>query len=141
MKDNTLWHNVPPVSIARRVIERIRDEMDTRDVTQRDLASRMHCSQGKVAKVLNGRMTLTMKDAETMAEAVGLTVCEAVRDRGLEFYAEMTPIEVRILERLRQRPETALALLTLLDIKDVTKHNTLKRKVGRPLDSARIKEK
>ncbi len=123
------------MSPAENAISRIRDEMRTRQLSQRDIAERLKCSQGRIAKILNARVNLRVQDLGELAQAVGITLTEAVRDRGLEFYAEMTPTEVRVLERLRQRPDTLHAVMTLLDVVGPTINATATaahRHVGRP---------
>jgi transcriptional regulator with XRE-family HTH domain len=112
------------MSLAERVLLRIREEMAERKISQRDLAHDLHCSQGRVAKILNGGVNLRVNDIAVLADAVGITPVEALRDRGLEFFAELTPSEVRILERLRRRPHAlqgALLMLGLSDDDDIQK--------------------
>ena len=128
---------------AERALLRIREEITERRLSQRDLAEVLHCSQGRVAKILNGGVNLRVNDLAALAEAAGITLVEACRDRGLEFYAELTPSEVRVLERLRRRPlEVLHAIGTLLGVEiDLQKPNTparkrdAPRKRGRPLRS------
>lgn len=103
------------VTAAQRAVQRIREEMAERHVSQRDLATDLKCSQGKIAKMLNGGVHLRINDVDRLAAAVGLRLSEVVRDRGLEFYAEMTPSELRLLERLRQRPQALHGLLQFLE--------------------------
>lgn len=110
--------------------------MTERKISQRTLADRLHCSQGRVAKLLNGGVNLRLNDVRVLADAVGITVVEALRDRGLEFYAELTPSEVRIIERLRRRPTALQGALMMLGLpddlpnakKDDVKQHTPKRK-------------
>jgi transcriptional regulator with XRE-family HTH domain len=129
------------VTLSERAIRRIRDEMDTRNLSQRDLAERLGCSQGRVAKILNHRVELRVDDLEKLAQFVALPVTEVIRDRGLEFYAELTPSEVRMIERLRQRPHLMQGVFMLLEISGVILTPTApqKRKPGRPLNSERRK--
>jgi transcriptional regulator with XRE-family HTH domain len=42
------------MTLAERAVLRIREEMTERHVSQRDLADRLKCSQGRIAKILNG---------------------------------------------------------------------------------------
>lgn len=114
------------MTLAERAMLRIREEMTERGISQRDLAERLRCSQGRVAKLMNGGINLRVNDVATLTDAVGITVVEALRDRGLEFYAELTPSEVRILERLRRRPNAlqgALLMLGLSGDDAKTKHD------------------
>lgn len=123
---------------AQRAVIRIREEMTERKISQRDLASLLKCSQGRVAKMLNGGVQLRVNDLATLAGAVGITLVEAIRDRGLEFFAEMTPTEVRILERMRRRPHLLEGVTILLELKGVSKQEPRvpkRRRPGRPLHS------
>lgn len=92
------------MTLAERAITRIREEMTERHITQRDLAKDLKCSQGRIAKLLHGGVKLRVNDVAILAAAVGITTVEALRDRGLEFYAELTPSEVYVLDKLRRRP-------------------------------------
>lgn len=127
---------------AHKALLRIREEMTERKITQRDLAERLRCSQGRVAKIMNGGVNLRFNDLAVLAEAVKLSLVETVRDRGLEFYAELTPTEVRLLERIRQRPEILEGVKHLLGLHSASApkpHNTgsKRNKVGRPLSAPR----
>lgn len=122
------------MTLAERAVLRIREEMTERKITQRDIADTLHCSQGRVAKILNGGVKLRVNDMGILADAVGITPVEALRDRGLEFYAELTPSEVRILERLRRRPNAlqgALLMLGLPEELQKPKRADVKRDTGK----------
>ena len=88
-------------SASRRACERIRTEMQRLTLNQADLAGLIGWTQSKVSKVLNGDTVLTVDDLEALCFGVSLRISEAVRDHGLEFSAEMTPQEFRVLEELR----------------------------------------
>lgn len=97
---------------------RIRDEMARQKVSQRDVADLLGWSQSKVAHILTGHVEMNVDDLAEMCSALRLSLTEAVRDRGLEFCADLTPTELRMLERLRQLPAAAMdAVMLLLDIK------------------------
>lgn len=49
----------------------IRVEMTRQDLSQMQLADRMGWSQGKLAKRLTGRVSLSVSDLETIADALG----------------------------------------------------------------------
>lgn len=124
------------MTAAERALQRIREEMTERKLSQRDLADELKCSQSRVAKILNGGVNLRVNDLATLAAAVRITLTETVRDRGLEFYAEMTPTELRLLERIRQRPEVLEALLVILSIPHIglpQPRVSKRRGRGRPL--------
>lgn len=117
------------MTISQTAVVRIREEMRAKNISQRDLAEKFRCSQGKIAKLLNNTVKLRVEDLARLANAVGIPITEAIRDRGLEFYAEVTPLEQRILERIRQRGGgVQSAILQLLDIEQPS----VRRKVGRP---------
>lgn len=119
-KPKQLRYAHQPMTVADRALIRIRQEMTERHITQDDLAARLNCSQSRVGKILNGGINLRVNDLDLIARAVGISTVEAVRDRGLEFYAEMTPTELRLLERFRQqRPEISAAFFTLLDVRPI----------------------
>lgn len=127
---------------AHKALMRIREEMTERKISQRDLAEALNCSQGRVAKIMGGGVNLRFNDLAILAAAVKLPLVETVRDRGLEFYAEMTPSEVRLLERIRQRPEVLEGLMQILGMKapQVPKERPSapkRNKVGRPLSPQR----
>src|SRR3990167_6068475 len=114
-----------PMKAARtsnRVRARLKEELHARDISQRELADALskqtdeYWTQSKVGKVLNGNVELKVDDADAIAKVAGIFLTEAVRDRGLEFYAEMTPLELRVLERIRQRPTLLHGLLMILDM-------------------------
>lgn len=131
------------MSASTRALLRIREEMTERHLSQRDLADVLHCSQGRIAKILNGGVNLRLDDLDALAKAVGIALTETVRDRGMEFYAEMTPTELRILERIRRRPQAIQAMLVLLDIRPGVEPSpdTRKQKTrGRPLRSHAAKD-
>lgn len=103
-------------SPSERVRLRFKEEMAARGITQDDIAARVTrssgevWSQGDVSKRLTGRVQLTVDDAALIAEALGMHLSEAVRDRGLEFAAELTPMQMRIVEVIQRDP---LALQTV----------------------------
>lgn len=137
---STVTRVTPAPTVADRIRSRIRDEMDTLSITQRELTdvlsrqTREVWTQSRVGKILTGRVELCVADVAAMANALGITLVEAVRDRGLEFFAEMRPSEVRIIERLRRRPDLHDAILTILDVSHAPRPKGGK-KVGRPLNS------
>jgi transcriptional regulator with XRE-family HTH domain len=95
---------------------RLREEMLRRGLSQRDLAHQLQWSQGRLAKVLTGRTDLRYNDMVAVCQMIGLSIVEAVRDHGLEFCAEMTPTELRVLERFRQLPHLIPAILLILNV-------------------------
>lgn len=132
------------MTLAERAVMRIREEMTERHVTQRDLAKDLKCSQGRVAKLLNAGVHLRINDVAILADAVGITVVEAIRDRGLEFYAELTPSEVRILEYLRRSPNIQNLLMAIIEAGRVTKSRGAvpkRRDPDRPPHTSSVKKR
>src|SRR5215204_2060480 len=100
---------------------RLRDEMSRQRLSQRDVAGMLGWSQSKVAHILTGHVEMNVDDLAEMCSVLRLSLTEAVRDRGLEFCADLTPTELRILERVRQLPSNLVdAFMLLLDIKKKT---------------------
>lgn len=108
--------------LSEQVRLRIREEMAHRKMSQNAMASAIGWSKSQVAHCLTGRVEMTVDDMAELAFGLGLQLTEIVRDRGLEFCAEMTPTELRILERIRQlkRPDLD-AFIQLLDMKATTR--------------------
>lgn len=121
-----------------RVRERLREAAEKRDLSHRDLAGFLNWSHPKVSQKLTGRTAMTLDEFEALCFAVGLQPTEAVRDRGLEFVAEMTPTELRLLELVRQLPKHAHdGLLHFLQVTpqiDIEKRGATRRReiFGKP---------
>lgn len=92
-------------SLSERVRLRLRDEMGRKKLSQRDIAALLQWSQSRVAHLLTGRVAMTVDDLDRLAFAVSLSPLELVRDQGLEFVADCTPSELRLLHALRALPE------------------------------------
>lgn len=108
--------------LSDRARKRVREELDRRGVVQRDIAGQTKWSQAKVAQKLTGRTPWTLDELDTLCFIAGVAPSEAVRDQGLEFCAEMTPTELRLLERIRQLDQsTRDAIMQLLDVKTKTR--------------------
>ena len=103
MRDERLGSFVSP-TVSARALRRIQDEMSARKINQTDLAGLLGWTQSRVSKILNQRINLEVDDLAAICFAINLSIVEAVRDHGLEFLAEMTPSELRILEQLRLMP-------------------------------------
>lgn len=110
-------------SLADRVRARLRDEMHQRKLSQPDVGSLIQWTQSKVAQKLNARSHITLDELESLCFAVGIPPSEAVRDRGLEFCAEMAPHELRMLEQFRQQTQDLRDLI--LKVLKVTKSGHL----------------
>lgn len=140
------------MTVSDRIRARLRDEMDARDLSQEDLAillsrrTKKVWSQSKVAKYLTGRVDLKIEGLNNFAECLGISLAELVRDPGLEFYAEMTPTELRLFHKIRRNPKWMDAILVLagLPITPPTTETPVelpaKKKRGGPLNSASTQE-
>lgn len=107
---------------SARARARLNEEIKRGTVTQTDVSVFAGWSQSKVSKLLHGQLDISVDDLDVICTALGLSIVEAVRDHGLEFCAEMTPTELRLLERIRQlAPDQRAALMTILDVKAHTK--------------------
>lgn len=114
---------MPPVATLNdRVRERLKSEKARRKLSEREIGSMLQWSQSKVAQKFNGRTPITLDEFEGLCFVLSIAPTEAVRDRGLEFCAELTPTELRVLERLRQLPPTIFeAVLTIIDVRTTTR--------------------
>jgi transcriptional regulator with XRE-family HTH domain len=101
--------------IADRVRLRIRQELQSRTMRQRTLAEQLGWSPTRLSKILTAQTSLTVDDLAALCQALGLSLVDVLRDRELEFCAELTRSELRCLERIRQQPRTIEALLVLLE--------------------------
>lgn len=107
--------------LSERVRRRLREEMTRRDLSQQDVADLVKWTQSKVAQKLTGRTPITLEELEALCFGVTLSPVEAVRDHGLEFCADLTPTELRILEHLRHIPQAERdAFLVVLRVKTRT---------------------
>lgn len=130
----------PPKALraSDRARQRLREELDARDIGQQALADALTQLTGdvwtksKVNHVLNGRVQLLVDDADAIGTICKLYLTEVVRDRGLEFYAEMTPTELRILDGLRKKPHVLRGILMLLQMDTAAELPPLLPKKGTP---------
>jgi transcriptional regulator with XRE-family HTH domain len=112
------------MTAAERVRQRVIALMEDLDLSQRQLAERVGRTQPWVAKVVRGPkrggQDVRLEDLDDLAMALGVTAVEMVRDPGLEFVADLTPSEMRILEQLRRIPQTGFdAVRTLLSLQRI----------------------
>jgi transcriptional regulator with XRE-family HTH domain len=105
-------------SLNDRVRVRLKDEKVARKLSERDMAGIMGWSQSKVAQKFSGRTPITLDELEALCFALSILPSEAVRDRGLEFSAEMTPSELRLLEHFRHESDAMReAVATILRVR------------------------
>lgn len=95
------------IGLNERARQRIREEAAKRKLSHRNIAGFLNWGFNKVTQKLTGRTPMTLNEFAALCFAVGMQPSEAVRDRGLEFCAEMTPTELRFLEHLRKLPQPA----------------------------------
>lgn len=105
-----------PMNPAERVRERIRHWMDTTKIGQREFASDLDKSQVWLQKVLSGENDVRLKHLDDVARALRTTAAELVRGEEDRYQFELTPTEVRILERMRHRQHVLRAVAALLGL-------------------------
>jgi len=113
------------VTVADRVRARLREEMAARGVSYRKMADRLakrqrlKWTQSKVAKILRGRVELKVDDVAAFSTEIGMGLVEIVRDRGVDYCAELTPSELRLLDIVRARgPEILQSLIVVAGTAD-----------------------
>lgn len=108
--------------LSEQVRLKLREEMARLEMSQRDVAELLGWSQSRVAHLLNGRVEMSVDDLAEFAFILSVRPTEIIRDHGLEFCAEMTPSEMRFLERLRQLPQVQKdAMMQLFHIESMTR--------------------
>lgn len=113
-----------------RARQRIREEAERRKLSHRNMAGFLGWGFNKVMQKLTGRTPMTLNEYAAMCFAVGLQPTEGVRDRGLEFLAEMTPKELRLLELARALSPTEFD--GLLHLLSRTAHVQLEKRRATP---------
>lgn len=124
------------VGLNERARQAIRDAADKRKLSHRTLAGFLNWGFNKVTQKMTGRTPMTLNEFAALCFAVGIQPTEAVRDRGLEFCAEMTPTELRVLEHYRKLPKQAAeGLLQFLQVNaftsDIEGRGITKKRAGR----------
>ena len=102
---------------AERVRGRIKRWMETAQLGQRELATDIGKSQVWLQKVLTGENSVRLRDLDAVAHALRTTAAELVRDDADERYTlDLSPTEVRVIEKLRRRPEILDGITKVLQI-------------------------
>jgi hypothetical protein len=101
------------MTLNERARERLGEEKDKKHVTIADLAAWCRWTGSKVHQKLLGRSAMTLDEFDTLCHALDIRPTEVLRDRGLEFCAEMTPTEMRELEQLRRLPRHAREMIQM----------------------------
>lgn len=120
--------------LSARVLTRIIEEIHNKQLNQRQLADALGWTPSKLGKVLAGKSTLGVAEMAAICGELMLSVVEAIRDPGMQFMADMTPTELRILDRIRQldtadkaagRPgATTDAIMVVLDVRQHTRQQS-----------------
>lgn len=103
-------HNARGMTVSDRIRARLRDALTDRKLSQRAVADRLQkftgetWSQPKVGKVLKGKVKLKVDAMVVLADLVGISLVELVRDPGREFVADLTPTELKIVTAMREHP-------------------------------------
>lgn len=122
------------VPLNDRVRQRLKEEKTRRHLSERDLAGLLNWSQSRIAQKFGGRTPITLDELEALCFALSIQPTEAVRDRGVEFCAELAPTELRFLEVLRSLDATTRdGLYALLHIRSgsVEKRGITQTQIGR----------
>jgi transcriptional regulator with XRE-family HTH domain len=100
---------------AQRVRRRLAEWMDIAGLTQRELAGELERSQPWLDKILTGENSVRLKDLDDLARRMRCTASDLVRETTERRTLELTPSEVRLVERARRRPDLLQACLLLMD--------------------------
>jgi transcriptional regulator with XRE-family HTH domain len=98
------------------VRERLREELQRKDWSQRDIADLLQWSQSRVAKLLAGRVEFSLNELEAFCTMLHLRPTEVVRDRSLEFSREMTPSDLRVFETMDRNPRVRAIIHDLVQL-------------------------
>jgi len=103
--------------LSVEVRSRLREELAKRKLSARAAAKHLGWHPSRVYHLLDGTVEMCVDDLEGFAIILNMRPTELVRDRGLEFAAEMTPTEYRFYERIRElTPQQIDAAMTMLSI-------------------------
>lgn len=111
---------------AERLRDRLEHWMGVTKLGQRELAKTLGKSQIWLQKVLAKENHVRLKDLDDIADALRTTASELLRTEEERYTMELAPTEVRIIERLRHRPDLFDALASLLDAR-VSKSGTISK--------------
>lgn len=92
-----------PMNAAERVRRRAAELIEERGWTQAALAQSLGKTQPWMSKFLRGDLDLGLDELDQLAQAIGSTAVELVRDpEGFQFCADLTPSEMALLRRVRK---------------------------------------
>ncbi len=102
---------------ADRVRLRMQEWLDTTGIGQRAFAHDLQKTQVWLQKILAGENHVRLRDLDRVATAMRTTAAELLRDDDEDRYRlELTPSEVRLIERLRHRPDVFDTVSALLRV-------------------------
>jgi len=105
---------LPPPDPAERVRQRLKQWIDTTKIGQREMAADLGKTQVWLQKVLTGENHARLRDLDNIARALRTTASELVRGEEDRRQYELTPSEVKIIERMRHRQAVLFAIVTIL---------------------------
>lgn len=105
-----------PPTPAERVRERLKHWLEITNLTQRELARTVKKSQVWVKHIVHGTNEVRLRDLDIIADAMRTTASELVRAEDERYQLELSPTEVRVIEKLRRRPELFQAVCTICEI-------------------------
>lgn len=115
----------PAETPAERVRARMRQWLDVTGLTQEEFALSMEKGQEWLSAILKGKNDPRLRDLDLIADAMRTSAAELVRATSDRYQLELTPTEVRILEKLRRKPEILEGLVLLLEVRPPTPRNRM----------------
>lgn len=101
---------------AERVRERLNHWLAVTKLTQREFADTVKKSQVWVKKILHGEHEVRLADLDVVADAMRTTASELVRADDERYQLELSPTEVRVIEKLRRKPDLFGAVCVICEI-------------------------
>lgn len=105
-----------PPTPAERVRERLKHWLAVTNLTQRELARTVQKSQVWVKHVLHGTNEVRLRDLDIVADAMRTTASELVRADDERYQLELSPTEVRVIEKLRRDSRLYAAVCMICEI-------------------------
>ena len=100
-----------------RVRDHLRRWMETTGVGQRAFAKSLGKTQVWLQKVLQGENHVRLRDLDQIAEGMRTTAADLIRTETDRQLIEVTPSELRLIERIRHRPDYLDAVLVLTGVR------------------------
>lgn len=105
----------PIVDRIRRQVRRLMRLPGQPRVTQQQMAKALQLSHSQVSNFLTGRYGIVLKHVDVLADLLGTTASELVRDGRLPLY-ELSKVEAQVVEYMRRwPPEVRAAFIDVLD--------------------------